>query len=243
MRIFMVAPQGSAYCPWKNLGIYNFYNLDSYIRKPDYDHRLFKDYILDSGVFSYLNGKDAYSVDWEEYTVNYAKFVKDKGIRNYVEIDIDRFFGLDTVEKLRCLLEKKVGWPCMPVWHINRGYDKWLEIVTDYDYVCFGAFLTDGLPESRYPYVMNFLRDAKKASCKVHALGFCNFNWLPKLKFYSCDSSSWATARFGLVAFFNGRRIVTYRGGKNRCIRSPKEVSFFSFKEWVKFSEYAETNL
>ena len=75
--------------------------------------------------------------------------------------DIESVIGLEETEKLRKRLEKRVGWKSIPVWHMNRGYDKWIEICKEYDYVCFGAFLTDGLKESKFYMIEQFLNDAK----------------------------------------------------------------------------------
>lgn len=245
MRIYLA---GCSYQPWEKLNFYNFYRLDSYLAArslKSFVPSRFKDFILDSGIFSYLNGKDATSVDWEQYVHNYAEFVKFHKIRNYVEIDIDRFYGLDVVESLRAKLEKQVGWPCMPVWHMNRGYDKWLEICRDYKYVCFGAFLTDHLKEKNFPKVARFIRDARKQGCKVHGLGFTCQKWLDKLHFYSVDSSSWtAGVRYGGTFFkFTGRSVEALQKPAGSKILDMKKLAFHSFKEWVKFSRYADRHL
>lgn len=244
MKIYLA---GCSYTPWKALNIYNFNRLDSYLdvrKNDDFDHTKFQNFILDSGVFSFLNGKDISKIDWDEYVDNYAKFVRERKIRNYVEVDIDRFYGLDVVEKLRRNLERKVGWKSMPVWHMNRGYDKWLEIARDYEYICFGAFLTDHLNEKHYPLVAKFIYDAKQLNCKVHGLGFTSMPWLKRLHFYSVDSSSWtANVRFGAVCYFNGKAITMVKRPENKKVIDMRGLAYHSFKEWVKFAQYAEKHL
>ena len=245
MRIFIA---GKDIYPWEIVKFYDFYRLDSYIdicKKRNFDPHKYKDFILDSGVFSFLNGKNTENIDWEEYVSAYGNFVKKHNIQNYVEVDVDRFIGLDGVEKLRVQLEKIVGWQCLPVWHMNRSYDKWLEICRDYKYVCFGAFLTDNLDKSKFTYINKFLYDAKRYDCKVHGLGFTYFKFLEKLKFYSVDSSSWnAPLRFGGFYFqFTGKKLEKTRLGSQYRISNRREFAIHQFMEWVKYGKYAEKNL
>ena len=141
MRVYLAGMGG---LPWKKRNFYDFYRLDSFlVILSDEPVHKYKDFILDSGAFSYMNGRKTDDIDWDEYADRYAAFVLKKNIRNYIEIDVDRVIGLSEVERLRRRIEKKVGWKSMPVWHVERGYDYWLKMCTDYDYVCFGAFFTD----------------------------------------------------------------------------------------------------
>lgn len=246
MKIFLAGTGG---LPFLEEKFYDFNRLASYeYLKKDAREKLvlnnYNDFILDSGIFSFLNGKNAKNVDWEKYMFEYAEFVKKYEIKNYVEIDIDKMVGLAEVEKLREKLNKKVGWKCIPVWHMNRGYDKWLEICRDYDYVCFGAFLTDGLEKSKFHMIQQFLEDAKKENCKVHGLGFTNFEWLKKLKFYSVDSSSWTVGnRFGSICQFQRDRIKAITRPEGTKIKDHHKLGWHNFNEWVKFSKWAEKNI
>ena len=243
MKVFLA---GGGFQPWVEDGFSKFYLLQSYLtaRHSRENFGRYKDFILDSGIFSFLNGKDYSKIDWEEYAYGYATFVKERGIRNYVEIDIDRIVGLDNVEILRKKVERKVGWKCMPVWHINRGYDKWLEICRDYSYICFGAFLTDGLRKDKFLYIRKFLLDANRNRCKVHGLGFTYFDWLKRLKFYSVDSSSWTIGgRYGSVCQFKKDRIIAIRRPNGCRVADSRGLNKHNFYEWVKFQEYADLYL
>lgn len=205
-------------------------------------HTRYRDYILDSGVFTYLTsrkGAQAAATDWDEYVAKYAATVKRHNVRNYVEVDVDKVIGVAEVERLRHRLTELVGWPPMPVWHMGRGWEDWLKTVRDYRYVCFGAFLTDGLPESRYDLIPKFIAEATRVRCKVHGLGMTKPQWLARLPFYSVDSTSWMSpARFG------GVFIRTSAGMKN--IRPPEgartkyDALTYSFDEWVKFANDME---
>ncbi len=247
MKVYLA---GECYNIWEEKNFFDFYRLDSYlsIKKKKENTKRYKDFILDSGIFSFLNGKSTKGVDWEKYMTEYADFVRENKIKNYVEIDVDQMIGLKEVEKLRLKLNKRVGWKCMPVWHINRGYDKWLEICRDYEYICFGAFLTDGLARSKFEKIKKFLNDSEKEKCKVHGLGFTNFTWLPHLPFYSVDSSSWTVGnRFGSISKFltdeKGTRIKNISRPQGSKIKDHRKLANHNFDEWLKFQKYADINL
>ena len=245
MKIFLAGDGGR---PFIKNNFYKFYRLNSYeYLKKQRDEIVvidkFKDYILDSGVFSFLNGKNT-NIDWEKYMVDYANFVREHKIKNYVELDIDKMIGLDNVEILRKKLQKRVGWKSIPVWHMNRGYEKWLEICRDYDYICFGAFLTDGLSNKKFIQIKKFLEDAKKEDCKVHGLGFTQFQWLKKLPFYSVDSSSWTTGnRFGSICKYEGDRVRNLKRPDNTRIKDGSKLANHNFNEWIKYCRWAEKNI
>jgi len=246
MKIYLA---GEGYKPFLSDEFYDFYRLASftYIQKDKVEITAipkFKDFILDSGIFTYLNGKDPTKVDWDEYLHRYAAFVRENQIKNYVELDIDKAIGLAAVEKLRSRLNKMVGWDCIPVWHFGRGYDKWLEVCKDYSYVCFGAFLTDGLDKNKYPYITQFLNDAKKNNCKVHGLGFTVFDWLKKLPFYSVDSSSWTAGnRYGHACAFRRDRVLNVGKPIGHKVADHRKLASHNFYEWIKFSQYTENTL
>jgi hypothetical protein len=231
---------------WEPINFYDFYRLDSYLAiRENEDITRYKDFILDSGIFTYLKGTKQGNIDWDKYVEQYAALVKKKEIRNYVEVDVDSIIGLDETERLRRKLEKIVGWKSMPVWHMNRGYDKWLEICRDYDYICFGAFLTDSLSTKKYRMIKTFLSDANKSKTKVHGLGFTNFSWMSKLHFYSVDSSSWLSGvRYGHVCIYeNGIIRNIQKPSASFKIKDIKELAKHNFKQWVLFTKYAEMHL
>ena len=57
----------------------SIYCLDSFVeinpKKPS-DHRLFEDYLLDSGAFTFMFSKKDHKVDWNEYINRYSAYVK-----------------------------------------------------------------------------------------------------------------------------------------------------------------------
>ena len=68
----------------------------------------FKDFLLDSGAFSFFGGKSK-NINWIEYTKNYAEFIKKHDINNFIELDIEKITNLNLVEDLRKLLQDKTG--------------------------------------------------------------------------------------------------------------------------------------
>jgi hypothetical protein len=205
----------------------------------------FKSLILDSGVFSYLTSKrkEAKTVDWDKYIYEYAEFVRKHSIQNYVEVDIDKVIGLSRVNKLTATLQKLVGWKPMPVWHLNRGIEDWYRICRDYDYICFGAFLTDSLEMKLFKYLPAFLKVAKENNCRVHGLGFTRLKMLRKYKFDSVDSTTWSFGgRAGVIFTFDGKTLVTVTKKRGKRVDS-KAATLHNFNEWVKFQRYAEFHL
>ena len=75
--------------------------------KKPFDMSMFKDFILDSGAFTFafsagVKGK----MDWSKYCSNYAQFIKANKIKNWMELDIDKLVGYDEVKKMRKQLRR-----------------------------------------------------------------------------------------------------------------------------------------
>lgn len=79
-----------------------------------------RDFMLDSGVFSFINSGKKFD---DKYVHQYADYIKENKIKSYVELDVDQLIGVKETRKLRDKLEKLVGWPSIPVWHTIRGKD------------------------------------------------------------------------------------------------------------------------
>jgi len=205
---------------------------------------VFKDFILDSGAFTFMRNCRLNDIDWNKYIDEYAIFIKKHNIQNYIELDIDSIIGVPETERLRYFLEKKVGRRCIPVWHVQRGYDKWIELCKNYEYICIGGFVTKEIKESHYPIITKLINDANKNNCRVHGLGFTNFKWLPRLHFYSVDSSSFLSgSRYGHVSMFNGESITNIDFPIGKMLKNSQALRSHNLQEWVKFSRYAEIKL
>lgn len=159
-----------------------------------------KDFILDSGAFTFMQNAKKTNVDWDEYVERYARFVKKHKIQKYFELDIDSIVGLEEVERLRAKLEELVGWQCIPVWHRSRGIDYFKEQCDKYSYVAVGGIAIKEIKPKEYPIFKALIKEAHKRGTKVHGLGFTQLKKLKIYKFDSVDSSSWVSGnRFGAI--------------------------------------------
>ena len=241
MKVFL-AGNGQYIEEWIQKVDYSFYRLESmvYISKTEREIiSRYKDFILDSGAFTYLNGASG-NVDWEQYADNYANFIIKYKVKNFIELDIDPIVGIKEVERLRAKMEAKVGKQSIPVWHKSRGKQYWLDMVREYDYVAIGGIVTREIKPSEYKFFHWLLAEAKKQNCKVHGLGFTNLKGLEEYDFYSVDSTSWQSGnRFGFIYKFNGKTLLKFDKPEGMRVKT-KQTSWNNFYEWVKFCKYAE---
>ena len=201
-----------------------------------------KKHILDSGAFTFMRDKSK-NICWDKYVEDYANFINKHQIQYFFELDIDCIVGIKEVERLRFKLETLTNKKCIPVWHKSRGKEYWLELVKNYSYVAIGGIVTKEIKPAEYKYFHWFLNEAKKNNCKVHGLGFTNLKGLEEYKFYSVDSTSWLSGnRFGAVYLFNGKTMIKQNKKEGQRVKT-NEVALHNFKEWVKFSKYAEVKL
>lgn len=199
-----------------------------------------KDFLLDSGAFTFLNsGKN---VNWEDYTLSYADFIKRNKIKKYFELDIDKIIGFENVLKLRKLLEKETGIKPIPVWHKSRGLEQFKKDASEYPYVAVGGIVTREIKPNEYPILKVLIREAHRAGAKIHGLGFTKFKLLNQYHFDSVDSSSWtAGKRFGFAQVFDGKKLVKIQKPENSRGDYIK-LCKFNFVEWKKMCDYAEKN-
>lgn len=204
---------------------------------------LFKDFLLDSGAFTFMNNKGL-KCDWDLYVEQYAEFINKNSIELFFELDIDSVVGLKEVERLRFKLEILTNKKCIPCWHKNRGLEYWRTMSEEYNYIALGTtskgLKVDGTTREKLMAIMpTLLQIAKKNNCKVHGLGFTNMEGMEKYKFYSVDSTAWLYGnRGGFLYMFNGKGInkIEQKGMRLKG----REAAIHNFNEWVKFSQYAE---
>lgn len=231
-----------------DLFLKDLYILESYhyIIKQEWMFSLFKEFkgfLLDSGAFTFMTSLKGQNINWEQYVINYGKFVKEHDIKLFFELDIDSIVGIEEVERLRGLLEKIAERKCIPVWHKSRGLEYWKKICKDYDYVAIGGIVTQEIKRSEYDVFLPLLKIARENNTKVHGLGFTNLKGMVKYKFYSVDSTSWLSGnKFGAVYLFDGKTMHKQNKQIGQRVKT-NEVAIHNFTEWVKFSKYAKTNL
>lgn len=210
---------------------------------------LFGDFLLDSGAYTFFGGKTG-GVDWEAYIDEYADFVVRNDVKNFFELDIDKFIGYDAVKILRKRLETKARRQCIPVWHKSRGKEEYLKMCDEYPYIAVGGLVgAGGAGASAYSsevakYFPWFVSEAHKRGAKIHALGFTSEDGLDKFHFDSVDSTSWLGGnKFGFVYRFDGKFPRHINKKPNQKLANARELYKHNFGEWVKFQKYADLHL
>ena len=219
----------------------SFAYADEYIEKAI---PLISDFLLDSGAYTYMAGKDGSEVNWEEYIERYANFINKNKVERFIELDIDSLVGYDEVKRLRKLLESKTNKQPIVVWHKSRGKDEFLKMCDEYPYVAIGGLVTKEIKRTEYKVFPWFINEAHKRDAKIHGLGLTNIEAIKKYHFDSVDSSSWTAGnRFGHISKFTGNDIVYYTKPEGTRLKDSREVAENNFNEWVKFQRWAKNNL
>ena len=267
MKLFLAGQNGRSWCieeywkmflagqaPWKREGLYEdvfsragIYVLESFFYADDWIEKhipLFKDFLLDSGAFTFFSGKQANNINWEEYVDKYADFINRNKVNHFFELDIDKLIGYDNVLALRKRLETKTGKQCIPVWHKFRGKENFLSMCDEYPYVAVGGIVSGEITKEQYPIFTWCINEAHKRGCKIHGLGFTNLEGIRKYHFDSVDSTAWTTGnRFGSIYRFNGRTMEKYQKKTGQRLANSRDVALNNFVEWVKFQQYADIML
>ena len=239
--------------PWKEQGLYDKaitthrpYILESFYYVNDDTKRLlpyFGDFLLDSGAFTFMQGKGGLP-NWEEYIERYANFIKKNKVQKYFELDIDSVVGYEKVKEYRNKLELLVGWQCIPVWHKSRGIQEYKKHCEEYPYVAIGGYVVKELKPKDYLAFPAMISYAHKNNVKVHCLGFTKLDALKKYHFDSVDSTAWTTGnRFGHIYKFNGETIIKIDAPKGKKLADSRKVALINYTEWIKFQKYALTHL
>lgn len=231
----------------------DIYVLESFYSLADWQKPLlkrFKGFLLDSGAFTFMNAAQKHgSVDWLSYADQYADFIKEYGIKQYFELDIDALKGIKYVEMLRSRIEARCGVQAIPVWHKGRGKDYFLAMCRDYPYVSLGGIVTKEIDRSKYEQLFPwFIATAHKNGSKIHGLGYTNLDGMKKFHFDSVDSTTWTmSGRFGQLMQYDRGTIIKHNsvvgGAKIRKIIDPRSSYAHNFGEWLKFQKYADNNL
>lgn len=196
-------------------------------------------FLLDSGAFTFMQGKT--SVNWDEYTEEYAEWIKAYNIEHFFELDIDSIVGLKKVERLRSRLEQLTGKQPIPVWHKSRGKDYFLAICKDYKYVALGGIAIKEIPKDLHKLFPWFITKAHENGAKIHGLGYTSIEGIHKYHFDSVDSTAWLYGnRGGYLYQFNNKtglfnKMQTPKGTRLKS----QEAALYNFNEWIKFQQYA----
>lgn len=201
-----------------------------------------KMFLLDSGAFTFMNGKG--TAEFEEYLSKYIEFIRKHDIRYFFELDVDSVVGYEKVKEYRKRLEAETEKKCIPVWHKSRGKEEFLKMCDEYDYVAIGGIVTKEISREQYPFFLWFINEAHKRSCKIHGLGFTDTNKLQDYKFDSVDSTAWLSgSRYGHVYYFDSGVMKSKTPPKGKKTVHYKLIDEQNINEWLKFQRYADKNL
>ena len=150
-----------------------------------------QNFLLDSGAFSYMNGKHITKRDMDKYVKKYISFINQYDVKYFFEMDVDSIFGLEAVEQWRKQIETQTSKKCIPVWHKQRGVEYWKSMCREYDYIAIGGLVL-GAKKQEYPFYKKLVEYAALRGIKVHGLGFTKTKLLKEYPFYSVDSSTWS---------------------------------------------------
>lgn len=204
---------------------------------------LFKDFLLDSGAFTFFSAKNT-NINWEEYVDRYANFINENKVDKFFELDIDKLIGYDKVIELRKRLESKTGKQCIPVWHRSRGKENFLSMCDEYPYVAIGGIASKEIGRKEFLIFSYLINEAHKRKAKIHGLGFTWLEGLRQYHFDSVDSTAWLSGnQFGSVYRFNGRTLEKYQKQEGQRMKNSNQLALHNFIEWVKFQKYAEVYL
>ena len=235
---------GEIYIPSKERA-FDINILESFYYTDDYVVKMIpylRNFMLDSGAFTFFTSGQ--KMNWDEYVEQYADFINKNGVKLFFELDIDKLIGYNEVIRLRNKLEKLTNKQCIPVWHTFRGKENFKEMCAEYKYVAIGGIVSKEITRSHYQYFPWFIQYAHQQGCKIHGLGFTNLQGLKKYHFDSVDSTAWVSGnRFGGLYHFNGTDLVKIARAENQRMKDTKRLAIVNFNEWVKFMQYARTNL
>lgn len=246
MNMFLAGTMSRPYV-MENAGGFKILESFYYCRGNDVIPKLLprmSDFLLDSGAFSFMQGKSA--VDWDKYTEEYAAWINTYGVSKFFELDIDVLVGIKEVERLRKKLKVLTGRQPIPVWHKSRGKEYFLKMVNEYPYVAIGGIVTQEIPrkiyEAAFPW---FIREAHKAGAKIHGLGYTSIEGIKRYHFDSVDSTAWLYGnRGGYLYKFSPQTGSFYKVPAPAGMRlKSQDAALWNFNEWIKFQRYAEKYL
>ena len=199
-------------------------------------------FLMDSGAFTFVTSKSHItSKELDLYTDQLIDYVISRDIKYFFEMDVDTTFGLEKVESLRKLIERKTQRQCIPVWHKERGIQYFKDLVNNYKYIAIGGMVVG--KNRPIEALAKMVQYAKNRGVKVHGLGFTDLKHINSIPWYSVDSCSWSKTAFfgGNMAKFTGTTIKNKPVDKKGCKLILSKVIMNNFNEWIKYQKYMDT--
>lgn len=222
-----------------------------YLRQKTNNHELMniiaeynrnKRLIIDSGAFSFMNGKTITEQKLDDYCADYVSFLKKYSINYFVEMDIDSVLGFDKAMQYRTYIEQSLNKQCIPIFHKSRGKSEFVKMVNDYSYAGIGGIAIKDIKPNEWKHFKQLNLFANKHGCRLHAMGFTPSKNLNDYGFYSSDSSSWTMGvRFGNLYRFDGQSIKSIKKPPHsRLVLQREQIQQFNWNEWCKYQKFVD---
>lgn len=198
--------------------------------------------IIDSGAFSFMNGKTMTEQELDDYCADYVSFLKKYSINQFVEMDIDSILGFDKAMEYRTYIEQSLNKQCIPIFHRSRGKSEFVKMVNDYSYAGIGGIAIKSIKRNEWKHFKQLNLLANSHGCKLHAMGFTPAKNLNDYGFYSSDSTSWTMGvRFGNLYKFDGQRIKTIsKPPHTRLAWNCDQIQRWNWTEWCKYQRFVD---
>lgn len=202
-----------------DMGIRDFLMSFHYIHEKNIDMSVFKDkgvkFLIDSGAHTYQNDDKylEYPIEyWEEHLMRYLAWAEENKEYIFAIASFD-FENLVGAEKVREWYIKyfepfmlRTGIPVCFVWHQNSA-TTWEQYCERYPYVGFSSVNTEGEAIKFEEYVSK-IRIAQKHNSLVHGFGMTRTSILPKVPFFTSDSTTWLVGlQYGEVNYWTGTKM------------------------------------
>ena len=170
---------------------------------------------IDSGAYTYQADpkyREFTPEPWEKQIVDYLNWARRNKdcIFAIANLDLENLLGVDIVrewnEKYFEPFMLETGIPVCFIWHPICGDDGWERYCARYPYVGLSWVADDGT-DLDFAYGVDKLKVAEKYNSLVHGMGMTRTALLPKLPFYTVDSTTWKSGfRYGQIAVWDGKR-------------------------------------
>lgn len=208
-------------------------------------HDQYKDTMLDSGAFTYAYGTAKKSsknnLDWKSYVDAYIEYINTYKMEKFFELDIDSIIGLENVRRITKYIERKTGRQSIPVWHLSRGKQDFINMCKEYSQVSIGGIVGKEIKQNQHKYFPWFIETAHKYGAKIHGLGLSNIEKAVRYGFDSVDMTKWLDIRFGSIYYFDGRMMRDIPKPESSRVIT-KNAYLYQLAEWAKYQEYIYEN-
>lgn len=203
-------------------------------------------FLLDSGAFTFKYNKREALDDWWKYIDEYCDFIINNDVKYFFELDIDNVVGYEKVKEFRRYIENKTQRPCIPVWHISRGKEDFIETCKNYKYIAVGGITGKEVKKTRSfieGYLDALIKIAHSYGAKIHLLGYTTSKNLSKHHCDSVDSTSWTSGgRFGAVYQFRDGKMNTLKIETRKRLNAYRSHRH-NFQEWYKYQKWAKEKI